>query len=60
VVALRASLFGWKVTKTRDVIRIIVEVQSNFKAEIRRNCNLTRSGQKPDFWTFCDHNKGIG
>jgi hypothetical protein len=27
-------VFGWKVTKTRDAIRIAVEVQSNSKAEI--------------------------
>jgi hypothetical protein len=27
-------VFGWKVTKTKDAIRIIVEVQSNSKAEI--------------------------
>jgi hypothetical protein len=19
------------------------------------NCDLTKSGQKPDFWAFCDH-----
>jgi hypothetical protein len=31
---LWASVFGWKVTWTRDAIQITVEVQSNSKAEI--------------------------
>jgi thymidine phosphorylase len=30
---LWASVFGWKVTKTRDAIRITVKVQSNSKVE---------------------------
>jgi hypothetical protein len=24
------------------------------------NCDLTKSQQKSYFWTFCDHNEGIG
>jgi hypothetical protein len=33
---LWASLFGWKVTWTRDAIQITVEVQSNSQAEIQK------------------------
>jgi hypothetical protein len=33
---LWASVFGWKVTKTRDAIRITMEVQSNSKAEVQK------------------------
>jgi hypothetical protein len=33
---LWASVFGWKVTWTRDAIQITVEVQSNSKAEIQK------------------------
>jgi hypothetical protein len=29
-------VFGWKVKKTRDAIRITVEVQNNSKAEIQK------------------------
>jgi hypothetical protein len=33
---LWASVFGWKMTWTRDVIQIIVEVQNNSKVEIQK------------------------
>jgi hypothetical protein len=42
VVVLRAFVFGWKVTKTRDVIRITMEVQNNSKAEIREAQTILR------------------
>jgi hypothetical protein len=42
VVSLRASVFGWKVTKTRDVIRITMEVQRKSKAEIQKAQTILR------------------
>jgi hypothetical protein len=42
VESLRASIFGWKVIKTRDVIRVIVEVQNNSKVEIQKAQTIPR------------------
>jgi hypothetical protein len=42
VVSLRASIFGWKVTKIKDAIIIIVEVQSNSKVEIQKAQTIPR------------------
>jgi hypothetical protein len=37
-----AFVFGWKVTKTRDAIRIAMEVQINSKAEIQKAQTIQR------------------
>jgi hypothetical protein len=42
VISLKAFVFGCKVTKTRDAIRITVEVQSNSKAKIQKAQTILR------------------
>jgi hypothetical protein len=42
VVALRACVFGCKVTKSKEVIRITMEVESNSKSEIHEAQTILR------------------
>jgi hypothetical protein len=45
VLALRASAFGCKVTKSRNVIKIIVNVESNIMADVQKPRTIPKSSK---------------
>ena len=53
------KLLAPKLTKKKSHLGVLKGEVFWLLAFIVKNIYLTKSGQNVDFWTFCDHDKGI-